>query len=206
MAEDLVVLLNLAVMAAFLVISGVMLSRYRELISSANASSRLAKDLWDALEARVKRQDERIVDLMARVELYAVQSSRQVLPETSKVMPQRVPESAPREPDIMMENLVEAAPGELPKASRPGVTGLSHTEIGVTLGKTELRVLKELVAGPRTSVEVNRLIGGSREHAARLMKNLYDSGLVVRDEQKKPYVYRMTNQGLEQVGKESNGK
>lgn len=196
------VILSAVISAFFVVMSLFLLARYRKLAASANESSRLARNVWDALEARVKRQDERIIDLMARVEVYGAQSSRQAPLEVRRVPPRQVPEPAPREPEAMVEEFVEAAPQELPEPgepSRPEVRGPSRAGAGIVVGETELKVLKELLEGPKTSVEVNRLIGKSREHAARLMKNLYDSGLVVRDEQKKPYVYRITDEGMRQL-------
>lgn len=209
MLEDSVVILSAVISAFFVVMSLVLLARYRKLVGSANESSRLARDVWDALEARLKKQDDRIIDLMARVEVYGVQSSRQAPQEARRVPPWQAPEPGPREPEARVEEFVEAAPQELPEASepsRPEVRGPSRAGAGVVLGDTELRVLKELLGGPKTSVEVKRIIGKSREHAARVMKNLYDNGLVVRDERKKPYVYRITNQGVRQVGKGSNEK
>ena len=207
MLEDSVVILSAVISAFFVVMSLILLARYRKLAGSANESSRLARNVWDALEARLKRQDERIVDLMARVEVYGAQSSRQAPLEARRVLPRQAPERAHREPEAMVEEFVEAAPQGLPEPrepSRPEVRGPSRAGAGVVVRDTELKVLKELLEGPKTSVEVNRLIGKSREHAARLMKNLYENGLVVRDEQKKPYVYRITDQGVRQAGKGSD--
>ncbi len=56
-------------------------------------------------------------------------------------------------------------------------------------------VIKEILAllsdGPKTSREIERAIGRSREHTARLMKRLYDAGYVKRDESAKPYRYTL---------------
>ena len=63
------------------------------------------------------------------------------------------------------------------------------------LDETEMSVIRLLGAKPRTSVEIKGLIEKSREHAARLMKVLFDAGLVTRDVSKKPFVYQLTDAG-----------
>jgi CRP-like cAMP-binding protein len=65
----------------------------------------------------------------------------------------------------------------------------------ITLDDTELSVIKLLGDKPMSSVEIKELIGKSREHAARMMKALFDSGLVTRDNSKKPFVYQLTETG-----------
>ena len=56
-------------------------------------------------------------------------------------------------------------------------------------------VLKVLVEGPRTSRQIENVIGRSREHTARLMKKLFELGYVSRDKGGKPYSYTITEDG-----------
>lgn len=56
-------------------------------------------------------------------------------------------------------------------------------------------VLKLLVEGPKTSRQIEGLIGRSREHTARLMKKLFEMGYVTRDMASKPYTYTITDSG-----------
>jgi predicted transcriptional regulator len=58
-------------------------------------------------------------------------------------------------------------------------------------------ILKLLVEKPRTSREVQLAVGRTREHTARLMKKLHDSGLVSRDVNAKPFRYNITDAGRE---------
>ncbi|MEM2100815.1 MAG: winged helix-turn-helix domain-containing protein [Candidatus Nitrosocaldus sp.] len=53
------------------------------------------------------------------------------------------------------------------------------------------RVLSMLQEGPKTSREIEKRLGMSREHTARLMKRLYGMGYVMRDESKRPYRYML---------------
>ncbi len=54
-----------------------------------------------------------------------------------------------------------------------------------------MKILDILAEGPKTSREIERIIGRSREHTARLMKHLYELGYVRRDESTRPYVYML---------------
>jgi hypothetical protein len=60
-------------------------------------------------------------------------------------------------------------------------------------------ILKLLAERPRTSREVQHAIGRTREHTARLMKKLHDSGLVSRDVNNKPFKYTITGSGQERL-------
>lgn len=60
-------------------------------------------------------------------------------------------------------------------------------------------ILKLLADKPRTSREVQHAIGRTREHTARLMKKLHDSGLVSRDVNAKPFRYNITDAGRERL-------
>jgi hypothetical protein len=56
-------------------------------------------------------------------------------------------------------------------------------------------ILKLLAERARTSREVQHAVGRTREHTARLMKKLHDSGLVSRDLNSKPFRYTITEAG-----------
>jgi predicted transcriptional regulator len=64
---------------------------------------------------------------------------------------------------------------------------------------TEVRVLRLLVDGSKSSAEIKALVGRSREHTARMMKDLFERGLVVRNDRNKPYVYEITESGRSYV-------
>ena len=60
-------------------------------------------------------------------------------------------------------------------------------------------ILKLLAEKPRNSREVQHAVGRTREHTARLMKKLHDSGLVIRDINIKPFRYDITDAGRERL-------
>lgn len=63
-------------------------------------------------------------------------------------------------------------------------------------------ILKLLADRPRTSREVQHAIGRTREHTARLMKKLHESGLVSRDVNSKPFRYNITEAGRTRLAKD----
>jgi len=60
-------------------------------------------------------------------------------------------------------------------------------------------ILKLLVEKSRTSREIQNAIGKTREHTSRLMRRLYESNLVSRDSNNKPFKYYITDQGRREL-------
>src|ERR1700689_4273383 len=84
--DDVIVGLGAAVTAASLIVLATFLSKYRALVRDATKSTDLAKNLWDAMNARLITQDTRIVDLMAKVEVYSLRNIGK-LPSPSTSIP-----------------------------------------------------------------------------------------------------------------------
>lgn len=51
-----------------------------------------------------------------------------------------------------------------------------------------------------TSRDIQRALKRSREHTSRMMKKLFEDGLVERNTKTKPYTYSITEKGLERIG------
>jgi len=65
-------------------------------------------------------------------------------------------------------------------------------------------VLKLITKKPMTSRDIEVTFGGrSREHVSRLMKKLFDDGLVERNTTNRPYTYSITDSGKKYVGEEN---
>ncbi len=160
----------------FAALAIVLLARYRQISQRISSSSDLGRDLWTALDERLKKQDERILEMMGRVD--AMQSRWSTL------------------------GSLPGAPLSDIEIARPSVSRVSEahrSEITVkgrpSLDSTEKSVAQLIGQKPRTSVEIKELIGKSREHTARLMKVLFDRGYVTRDVTKRPFVYQLTEAG-----------
>lgn len=151
-------------------------------MKEADSSTRLAKDVWDSVSSRFSVVDARIIDLMAKTE---VLSSRSGLTSTA---------SQPRSASAAAMNAGTSTSKRLESVRVP------QPQVFVGEGtETETRVLRLLSEGPRTSAQIKEEVGRSREHTARLMKALFDRGLVVRNDRNKPYVYEITESGKSYV-------
>jgi predicted transcriptional regulator len=75
------------------------------------------------------------------------------------------------------------------------------------LTETEREVLTMLVKeGPMTAPKVEKKIGKTREHTARLMKKLWQEGYVERDTHRMPFTYRCTKKLKKILKKKSEEK
>ncbi len=175
--DDYVVATSAGVIVAAVLVLATLLSRYAKMVQEADKSTRLAKDVWDSMSSRFSVIDARIIDLMAKAD---VMSSRLNLPQVGSL-----PRVVPAASDVLTRVTGSV---QLPKSISPPVAVGEGTE-------TEIRVLRMLVDGPRSSAEIKERVGKSREHTARLMKSLFDRGLVVRNDRNKPYVYEITDIG-----------
>jgi predicted transcriptional regulator len=129
--------------------------------------------------------DARIIDLMAKTE---VLSTRMGLSDSAATRQRLAP--------TQQLGSAQTAPAKSTEAIRVAaaqpVQGSEGTE-------TEVKVLRLLVQGAKTSAQIKEEVGRSREHTARLMKNLFDRGLVIRNDRNKPYVYEITDRGRSYV-------
>jgi DNA-binding HxlR family transcriptional regulator len=183
---DLVTPALVAASAFFVALAFGLLLRYRQVSQRIIASTDLGKDLWSAIESRMKKQDERILDIMGRLEVIQSRVAAQSL--TAQV-------GAPSLSVKSSEPMGGKEPLPVMQQSRVMTQPTSQVTSNITLDQTQRLVLKLLGDKPRTSVEVKELIGKSREHAARLMKDLFDAGLVGRDSSNKPFLYQLTEKG-----------
>ena len=168
------------IVAAAIVLVG-FLSRYRRLVQEADKSARLAKDLWESFNSRFSVLDARVIDLMARTEVIS-----------SRAVPGTVA-SRPGPSAVALQNPTGTVASEVGTAP-PISMGPARKAFGEGT-ETETRVLRLLTDGPMTSAQIKELLGKSREHTARLMKTLFDRGLVARNDRAKPFVYELTASG-----------
>jgi len=184
--DDSILAFSVAISAGCVVVLFAFLARYRALTSDVAKSSQLAKNIWDAMNSRLSVMDARIIDAMAKAEIHSAQSSRDdkgrsVMMEGKRSAPLGAP-SALVGARIMSQTSRASQDVEAKGSSQP------NQEI-------EVQILQSLVEGPKKSSEIKQKIDRSREHTARLMKTLFERGLVVRNEGNRPYVYEITEGG-----------
>ena len=194
--DDWVTLALLMSVAFFVALSFGLLFRYRQVSQKISASSDLGHDLWQALEQRMKKQDERILDMMGRLEVIqarvtgavAMQAPVSTGPPPSTTAPSSRTEA--RQVDVTERKpAVQRVKSQAEsRTSRPSPG--SHQ-----LDETQLAAIRLLDQTPKNTRQLTDALQKSREHTARMMKELFDVGLVTRDDSTKPFVYRLTNEG-----------
>ena len=209
--------------AFFVAVAFGLLVRYRQLSQKIAGSSDLGHDLWDALEQRMRKQDERILDMMGRMQV--VQSRVMAPPPAPEptVQPQTPPEPLPmsqpkeepsdveEEPRTMQhpesqqesQESQTSQPRKAPEAPMAPPTPQPEPEPQpepaskeeLILDQTQLAALRQLAEGNKDTSQLTVALKKSREHTARLMKELFDLGLVRRNVATKPFVYQLTDEG-----------
>ncbi len=136
---------------------------------------------------------------MARV-LRRLRSERLTVEQSLGYIEQRLESIQGRIIDLMVrvDLLSTSRPAGYEKTSKKLEVG-SQLLSSRSLDSTEKQILSALASGPKTVTELRNMVARTREHTARLMKGLFDKGLVTRDSSKKPYVYFITEEGKKKL-------
>lgn len=94
-------------------------------------------------------------------------------------------ENSPKKQDLIKDVVVQGSK----KQRLPNLN--SNDMIYVILGL--------IMEKPMTSHDIQITIGRTREHVSRLMKKLYEDGLVERNAKTKPYTYSITESGKTKI-------
>jgi hypothetical protein len=198
--DDAFTLSLLAASAFFVALSFGLLLRYRQVSQRITTSSDMGRDLWQALEQRMKKQDERILDMMGRLEV--IQSRVLTIPAVREPTPSvPVPSPAPLDSALMegskgvTESGAVTQRAESQPESRAGSQGSRAAARPVELDETQLTAIRLLTESPRNTRQLTDALEKSREHTARIMKGLFEMGLVRRNDSTKPFVYQLTDEG-----------
>jgi len=181
---DLVTYFAAGLIGLFAVLSWVLLSKYRNLTAKVTESTELGRDIWNALDSRLKKQDERILDVVTKFEVYESRLAEAPVRGAAKEPTPIRTAKAEVQPQLRAEPREEQR-----EETKPAAPTREDLE------PTERVVLQLLMERPRTSIEIKTLVKKSREHSARLMKTLFERRLVSRADQKKPFVYELTEEG-----------
>ena len=205
--DDLTTYALLATSFFFVAVAIVLLAKYRQVSQRINTSTDLGRDLWQSLEQRLKRQDERILDVMGRLEVVQARVLAAAAPPSppasvaAPLPPEGVPSAAP---EVRAEHIArpllplqqptspESRDAQIPLLSQ-APTEAAKSE--VKLDETQLTAIKLLSDGPKNTRQLTDALNKSREHTARIMKGLFESGFVKRNDSSKPFVYELTDGG-----------
>ena len=200
LVDDLVTGVLLASAAFFVALAFGLLVRYRQVSQKITASSDLGHDLWLALEQRMKKQDERILDVMGRLDVIQSRVLTAAPVQTPPSPPPLPTSAAPQFPTqaVAVDVMPTVTPAQQPESQieSQAESQVSQPVLGeVRVDETQLKVIGLLAESPKNTRQLTDAIGMSREHTARLMKGLFEAGLVARNDATKPFVYQLTDQG-----------
>jgi predicted transcriptional regulator len=80
-----------------------------------------------------------------------------------------------------------------------------HNDVIDDITNMTVLVLKLLSQRPMNTIEIQSKVNRTREHTSRFMKRLFVQGLVSREMDTKPFVYRLTDEGHKQLKVFRNG-
>jgi predicted transcriptional regulator len=120
-----------------------------------------------ALEERLAKQDKRLAEIAVNYEILGAKVEALISNKSSNRVQKEIPDN---DQIIMAHSFAKS-------------------------NDSVRRILNALLNNDMTALQVMEMLGCTREHAARLMKQLTDKGLVTRISEKKPYVYRINEDG-----------
>lgn len=187
----------------FVALALALMVRYRQVSQRINTSTDLGHDLWSSLEQRLKKQDERILDVMGRLEVIQarVMTSAASQPQPASSLPVTATTIPP--PPSQEETVV--APERNPSAQQPASHESQTSQVQapappsppgeLELDETQLAAMRLISENPKNTRELTDALKKSREHTARIMKELFEMGFVSRNNASKPFVYQITDEG-----------
>lgn len=187
--DDLTTYVLLGTSFFFVALSFGLLVRYRQVSQKITSSTDMGHDLWQTLEQRLKKQDERILDMMGRMEVVQARvMSGPAVHIPSPPAPAPLPAPSVEGPAHVTEpSPVAQQPESQHKSQAPSPSR--------ELDETQLAAIKLLSGSPKDTRELTDALKKSREHTARIMKELFELGLVRRNDSTKPFVYQLTDEG-----------
>jgi predicted transcriptional regulator len=179
----------LGVIAAFLIgLGGLYLFfKIRPFIKSNN-------DIADPTQTeRLEYYERQLIDMKIRLDALEIQGVEEnpIDPNLDlKQFMQKLVET--KEPEKQIEVIKEPEVVLEKQVSSPNVTSIEHV--------SPIDYVLHLITNKAmTSRDIQITTKRSREHTSRLMKKLFESGLVQRNTETKPYIYSITEKGKSKV-------
>lgn len=176
MLVDIDVGVILGVLASF-VTGLVAVTIYNKIKPRLSTESNNAKILTEKLQY----YENLLIDMKIRLDSLEMEQESQE--PTQAQIPKPKEEKVHQEVPILVKE-------DKPKERMPNMNFVSATE----------HVLRLITEKPMTSRDIQITIKRTREHTSRMMKKLFEDGLVERDMSTKPFTYKITDKGLAKIG------
>jgi hypothetical protein len=147
---------------------------------------------------RMKDFEKIITELYVRVDTMELRKLQQPASQTPTVFTDNVSHTylqhQSHQPEQFLRSSVSKTMTTVTQP-QPTITVTEKNNLPNMQNSTLDYILKLLVERPRTSREIQHSIGRTREHTSRLMKGLYETNLVTRENNSKPFKYTITDVG-----------
>ena len=142
---------------------------------------RTRTDLLNSYTERLQYYENQLIDMKIRLD------SVELLKENEEL---EMPIPRPKETRVEKQGAASDTREEKPKERMHNMNFVNATDY----------VLRLITEKPMTSRDIQITIGRTREHTSRMMKKLFEEGLVERDMQTKPFTYYITDKGKTKLG------
>ena len=142
---------------------------------------RTESELLKSYTDRLQYYENQLIDMKIRLD------SSDLLKDVEDI---EAPIQKPKEVRVEKPEAVSSAQEERPKERMHNMNFGNATDY----------VLRLITEKPMTSRDIQITIGRTREHTSRMMKKLFDEGLVERNMQTKPFTYYITDKGKAKLG------
>ncbi len=151
--------------------------------------------IYNKVKPRLGSQSNDLKILMERVQYYEnllidmkiKLDSLELIKESEGPIQAQIPK--PKEPKPQQETVIEIKEEKTKERAH-----------NMNFGSATEYVLRLITEKPMTSRDIQITIGRTREHTSRMMKKLFEEGLVERNMQTKPFTYKITEKGLTRIG------
>ena len=142
---------------------------------------------------RLEYYERQLIDMKIRLDALEIQGIEQKVEDPNMELKQFLEKLAKNEAQEMRVEEIEK-PEDVPEkpVSIPNISSIDHTN------PTDY-VLHLITNKSMTSRDIQITLKRSREHTSRLMKRLFEDGLVQRNTETKPYTYSITEKGKAKV-------
>ena len=151
-------------------------------------------DMVDASQSeRLEYYERQLIDMKIRLDALEIQGIEQKTEDPNLDLKQFLEKLAKKE--VQEEEVViSQEPEKIPEkpVSTPKIPNIEHTN-------PTNYVLHLITNKAMTSRDIQITLKKSREHTSRLMKKLFEEGLVQRNTESKPYTYSITEKGIAKV-------
>ena len=139
--------------------------------------------------SRLEYYERQLIDMKIRLDALDLEEQEFQVPIPEKIEPvleKKVEDLVEKE--VKGVKIESVKPISKPRMPNMGFDGIAEHVLGLITNKE------------MTSRDIQITIGRSREHTSRLMKRLFEEGLVQRNNKTKPFTYQITEKGKAKLG------